>query len=190
MKLLRRVPLLVWIFGVIAAAALVAWPLGGWDTVRVVSKEIPTFEPGEVFHGHRFDVAINGVDLRNTSPQGYDPHDGNIYLIVHTEVTNVWHEAAGAGELDANIVLEDHRLDGDLGVSYALADDGTRGPELNPGMARAVDLVYEVPRTEVGVGDTVTFTLYDSIPREGFVIAGTSWVDLFVAGTAERKVTV
>jgi hypothetical protein len=190
MRLLRRIPMLAWIFGVIAAAGLIAWPLGGWDTVRVVSKEIPTFAEGEVFHGHRFDVTVNDVHLTKQDPAGYsDADDGEIFLIARVEVMNVWHEPSDVSALVRyNLLLENGKFDHPFPPTVVLVADGTTGPELNQGLSRTVDLVWTISDTAVEPGDTVTFQLYDSVPRAALVFYGTSWVDLVEVGTAKREV--
>jgi hypothetical protein len=190
MKTLRRVPLLIWIFGAIAATALIAWPLGGWDTVKVVSKELPSYAEGQTFHGHRFDVAIGEVRLSAQDPRGADPKAGEIFLIADVDVTNVWHEPTEAGTLTFdNLKLENEKFDGKLGPSVVLADDATYNPELNMGLKRSIQIVWTISDSALKTGDTVRFQLYDSVPRAGFVVHGTSWADLFEAATAERTIS-
>jgi len=189
MTLLRRVPLLVWILAPVVVAALVAWPLGGWDTVKVVSKVLPTYADGQTFHGHRFDVEIGDVHLSTTDPRGNDAKDGKVFLIADVEVTNVWHEPTTAGTLVYdNLKLEKKKFDGALGPDVMLAEDGTFNPELNMGMRRSIEVVWTVPDTALQSGDTVHFQLYDAVPRAGFVIHGTSWADSFEAATAVRTI--
>lgn len=186
-RLAARVPAVARIALVVALAALVAWPLGGWDTVTLTSRVIPSYDAGETFRGHRFDVTVGGLRLSDTHPAGYEAGDDETFLILTVDVLNISSEATGPAPLDGLIVADDPRLDG-LHGSYILAMDGTTSPELNPGLPRELEIVWSVDPALFADGDTVHFRLRDAIPRKALLYSGTAWSDYFEAGVADRVV--
>lgn len=186
-RLAARVPVVARIAVVVALAALVAWPLGGWDTVTLTSRVIPTYDEGETLEGHRFDIALGDLRLSDTHPAGYDAGEDETYLILTVEVVNVSTETTGPAPLDGLVVADDPRLDGVSG-SYYLAVDGTGSPELNPGLPRELEAVWTVDPGLFADGDSLHFRLRDSIPRKALLYTGTAWSDYFEAGVADRVV--
>ncbi len=187
-RLLARVPVVGWIISGLVVAALVAWPLGGWDTVTLTSRVIPTYDEGETLEGHRFDITLGELRLSDTSPAGYEAGEGEAYLILEVDVVNVSTETTGPAPLDGLIVADDPRLDGVYGA-YVLAADGTGGPELNPGLPRELEAVWTVDPALFAEGDSLRFRLRDSIPRKALLYTGTAWSDYFEAGVAVRVVS-
>lgn len=187
-RLLGRVPVLGWVVAGLVVAGLVAWPLGGWDTVRLVSREVPSFDEGETLEGHRFDLTLGSLRLSDTHPAGYeaDPETNEIYLILDVEVVNVTDESTSPAPLGSVIVPDDPRF-AELNENYVL-DDGTSGPELNPGLPRHVEVVWTVDDRDFADGDEIAFRLRDSIPRKAILFRGITWGDYFEAGAAERVI--
>ena len=185
---LRRIPLLAWIAVPLALAALVAWPLGGWDTVTLVSREVPGFASNQTLHGHRFDLRVDDAWLTDEHPAGYGaPEDGNVFLIVRAEVTNVSDLGESASALE-DYIVPPVPGGGDFGTSqFVLATDHTTLPVVNPGLPTLLDILYEIPDDAVAPGDDLAIEMYDSLPRRSFVYSGIVW-DEFLAGTAVRTV--
>jgi hypothetical protein len=185
---LRRIPLLVWIVAPVALAALVAWPLGGWDTVTLVSRTLPQYDSNETLHGHRFDIRVDDAWLTDVHPV-WGPKDGEQYLVVVAEITNTTRDAAGASDLRGYLQPQIEGFDADaFGVlDYALAVDRTSLPELNPGLTRDLELIYTIPPGSVHEGQDLRIDLYDAIPRKAFLYRGLAW-DQFLAAYAVRNV--
>lgn len=188
---LRRIPLLAWIAGPLALAALVAWPLGGWDTVTLVSRELPSYASNQVLHGHRFDLRVDDAWLTDRHPAGYlsGPEEGETYLVVRVEATNVTQEATTAAPLDDHVIpdLPPPPL-GFWQVDYVLVVDGSSLPELNPGLPRVIEMVWTIPETAVEPGDDLRIALYDTLPAKAFLWYGLRW-DPVEAGYAIRNVS-
>ncbi|MEO5919843.1 MAG: hypothetical protein ABIQ01_01740 [Pseudolysinimonas sp.] len=188
---LSRIPLLVWIVAPLALAALVAWPLGGWDTVTLVSRTLPQFKSNQVLHTRRFDIRVDDAWLTtNDHPAGYGPPEpGEIYLVVRVEITNVTDDVATASDLGGYLIPLVDGLDADRssGVSYVLATDHTSLPELNPGLPRDMELVWTVQSTSIAAGDDLRIDLYDGVPAKSTLFYGLRW-DFVPAGYAIRNV--
>jgi len=176
---LRRIPPAVWILGPLAAAALLAWPLGGWDTVRLQSRELPQLEPGDVLTTHRFAIEVGDAWLTRTGhPAGYsEPEPGEVYLVVPVRVENLTSDPASAAEfggyLEPAVDGLDH--DGWVPVDYVLAADGTVSPELNPGLARDLRLVWTVRSAVLSSGDELRIDLFDAVPHKSLLAYGLRW---------------
>jgi hypothetical protein len=188
---LARVHALVWVAAVAAAGALVAWPLGGWDTVPLVSRTLTAYASNQVMHGHRFDIRVDDAWLSAVHPAygPADPEDDEEYLIVAATVTNVTHDVASSAELDEYIAPDVPGFDPHaFGVlDHVLALDDSTLPELNPGLPRDLLLVYTITPGLVTEGSEVRVELSDALQRESFLSYGTVW-DPFPAGYAVRKV--
>ncbi len=188
---LRRIPLLAWIAGPVALAALIAWPLGGWDTVGLVSRELPSYASNQVLHGHRFDLRIDDAWVTDRHPAGYlsGPAPGEAYFVIRVEATNVSDEATTARPIDDHVIPE--LPEPELGywpVEYVLVDDGSTLPELNPGLPRLVELVWTIPDTAVRRGDDLRIALFDTVPVKAFLWYGLRWEPV-EAGYATRNVS-
>jgi hypothetical protein len=181
----------VWVAVVVAVGALVAWPLGGWDTVALASRTLTPYASNQVLHGHRFDIRIDDAWLTAVHPAygPVDPEDDEEYLIVSTTVTNVTRDVASSAELDEYIAPEVPGFDPHAfgALDYVLALDDSTLPELNPGLSRDLLLVYTITPGLVTEGEQVRIELSDALQRESFLSYGTTW-DTFPAGYAVRKV--
>jgi hypothetical protein len=188
---LRRIPLLVWIVVPIALAALIAWPLGGWDTVTLVSRTLPEYRSNQVLHTHRFDIRVDDAWLTTTEhPAGYGPPEPTeIYLVVSVEITNVTDDVATASDLGGYLIplVDGVEADRYTGVDYVLALDHTSLPELNPGLPRDLELVWTVPSDSIAAGDDLRIDLYDGVPAKSILFYGLRW-DFVPAGYAIRNV--
>lgn len=188
---LRRVPLLVWIVAPVLLAALIAWPLGGWDTVTLVSRTLPQFASNQTLHGHRFDIRIDDAWVSDVHPAygAADPDDHEQYLIVTATVTNTTRDVATSSDLREYIAPQVPGVDltGFGSLDYVLAADASTLPELNPGLPRDLELVYTVPAGTVKPGDDLRIDLSDALSRQSFLSYGLFW-DYFPAGYAIRNV--
>jgi len=194
---LRRIPLLAWILTPIALAALVAWPLGGWDTVTLVSRTLPEYASNQVLHTHRFDIRVDDAWLtEDRHPAGYDapePLDDadppEIYLVVRAEITNTTSDAAGSSDLGGYLIPDIDGVDFDRysAIDYVLASDRTSLPELNPGVVRDMYLVWTIPEGALAPGDDLRIDLFDGVPHKSTLFYGLRW-DFEPAGYALRNV--
>ena len=187
----RRIPLLLWIVLPVALAALIAWPLGGWDTVTLVSRTLPEYKSNQTLHGHRFDIRIDDAWVTDSHPVYGPPREGvhEQYLVILTEITNTTKDVATSSDLDGYIEPRVHGVDLEaFGVlSYVLATDNSSLPELNPGLSRDIELVYTIPPGAVKPGTQLRIDLFDAVPRKASLYYGLAW-DQFEAAYAMRTV--
>jgi hypothetical protein len=190
---LRRIPVLLWIVVTAALAALVAWPLGGWDTVTLVSRTLPEYESNQVLHTHRFDIRVDDAWLTTTQhPAGYsEPEPGEVYLVVDVEFTNVTRDTATSSELSGYLepVIGGEPLEAGFGTDFVLADDGSTLPELNPALLRRMQLVWTIDANAVRPGDDLRIDLFDGVPAKSTLFYGLRW-DFEPAGYAVRTVAL
>ena len=187
---LRRIPVLLWIVVPIALAALIAWPLGGWDTVTLVSQALPEYKSNQVLHTHRFDVRVDDAWLTTDHhPAGYGPPGEGIYLVVQAEFTNVTRDIAGASDLGGYLipVIDGVPIDLYTSTSTVLVADKTTLPELNPGLSRDLYLVWTIPDGSVEPGDDLRIDMYDGVPSKSILFAGLRY-DWVKAAYAIRNV--
>lgn len=187
---LRRIPLLVRILVPVALAALIAWPLGGWDTVTLVSRTLPEYESNQVFHTHRFDIRVDDAWITTTQhPAGYEAEPGEVYLVVRADITNTTQDVATSSDLNGYLrpQIDGEDIDEYTGVSYVLSLDHTTLPEFNPGLIRDMQLVFTIPEGSVEAGDDLRIDLYDAVPQKSILFYGLRW-DPVLAGYAIRNV--
>src|SRR4051812_42456684 len=80
----------VWVGVAAVVAGLVAWPLGGWQTVELQSTKIPDVAAGETVEGEQYSIAVDAVELAGFSPNGFEePEPGWQYLILTATITNM-----------------------------------------------------------------------------------------------------
>jgi len=187
----------VWIAALAALGALVAWPLGGWDTVELQSRVLPEYASDQVLHTHRFDIRVGDAWITaDRHPAGYDAPDplpgepAQVYLVVRAEITNTTTEPARSSDLGGYLVPEPDGVDlstGYVPVDYVLNADRTTLPELNPGLARDLLLVWTVPEGSIVPGDDLRIALSDGVPQKSTLGYGYLWI-LEPAGYAVRTV--
>lgn len=193
----------VWIGAAAAVAALVAWPLGGWDTVELESTKIPQVDPGTLVEGQQYSIRVESAELTDVHPDGYsEPEPGWQYLILATEFTNMTAETQlslylgddGQGSLviDDGALGQGSELIGPddyvvRGDPYLIVD-GTFLPELQPRLPAGIDLVFDVPTDLWSVGDRMTIGIVDREPYERLLSTGTGYRNARV--TAEVEVVV
>ena len=189
---LRRIPLLVWIVAPVALAALIAWPLGGWDTATLASRVLPEYASNQVLHTHQFDIRIDDAWLtRDHHPAGYSApdDDSETYLVMRLDVTNVTSHAEPTSALDGYVwpAIDGIEYGDYVQTDYVLVSDRTTLPEFNPGVRRDLYVVWTVSTRSVKPGDDLRIDLYDATPHVAKVYYGTRW-DFEQAAYAVRNV--
>jgi hypothetical protein len=178
---LVRVHPLIWIASGAAVAALIAWPLGGWDTVALQTKIVPVVEPGEIVTGQQYALSVDGLELTDINPDGYtEPEVGETFLIAHVTVEIQSDTAANAGSIGSasNSPLAVGTVAGfgtDVRGDVRLASDGTISPNLQPGLPAELIVVWTVPTASIEAGDEVDVRIIDRTLTENFLTLGTTW---------------
>jgi hypothetical protein len=200
---LARVHPFVWIAAVAAIGALIAWPLGGWDTVELESTKIPVAQPGETIPGHEFSVSIDSAELTSVHPDGFSELEpGWAWLRLELTVVNETDITAFSSDLGSDyegVVTLDHGVAGygttardsedrlATGAPY-LISDGTYLPGLQPALPTRLALIFEVPDGTWTVGDELTVGIIDRTAYESTLGTGTRYG--FPQLIAEVPVTV
>lgn len=200
---LARVHPFVWIGATAAAAALIAWPLGGWDTVELQSTKVPQVEPGATVDGQPFAVAVDSIETTGVHPDGFsEPDPGWEYLILDLTVTNMTDQTqfslnlgdgvAGAVTVDDGAIgwgshLEDPDGFEVHGQAYLHADD-TLLPDLQPRLASPLRLVWDVPAGTWRGGDEVTVGIVGRTPYQQVLSTGTGYRSPVVVATVRLTV--
>jgi hypothetical protein len=180
-------PLLV-VVGVAAVGGLVAIPFGGWDTVDLVSDDIPEQPIGQPYVGAQWTIAIDDVYLTDEHPDGYtELEPGQVVLVVVATLENMRDEPEyplGTSSL-YSFVIPGLVTSGEVmpagSYSTYLARDGAFGPELNPGVPDTVEFVFLADAARFAEGDEVRIGLLDGTPEEADLFEGTRWVDVHTA---------
>ncbi len=162
----------------LAVGAVVAIPLGGWDTVELESAAIPELGVGELYEGRHYSVRLEEAWVGDVVPDEYDePEEGMTFVIVRAVVRNEWREPDG----DASRLLTFEALDLlpklDRDATVRIASDGVYAPPLSPGVATEVLLRWEVPAGSVSPGDPIAFGVIDGRPERAILYSGTAWRD-------------
>ncbi|HWM34569.1 MAG TPA: hypothetical protein VNR36_10070 [Pseudolysinimonas sp.] len=184
---LARIHPFVWIGAAAALAGLVAWPLGGWDTVELESTKIPEVAVGELVEGHQFSLRIQSAELTDVHPNGFsEDAAGWTWLVLGLEVTNetdltefssrLGGSYDGAVSIDAGVAgLGTTAVDADgrelRGEPY-LVSDGTYLPDLQPDLPTSLLLVFQVPETTWSAGDELQIGIIDRTPYESTLGTG------------------
>jgi hypothetical protein len=184
---LARVHPFVWIGAVAVVAGLVAWPLGGWDTVHLQSRRLPLVKPGELVPGHQFSVRVESAELTSVHPDGFSELEpGWIWFALELEVTNetdITEFSSDLGDEYFGVVTVDDAVvgwgttatdyDGNLerGDPY-LVSDGKYLPDLQPALPTRVILIFDVPEDTWQVGDELEVSIVDRTPFESTLGTG------------------
>lgn len=187
---LARVHPFVWIGAVAAVAGLIAWPLGGWDTVELQSTKIPDAAAGQVVKGHQFSVALDSAEITDVNPNGFEePPAGWEYLVLTVEVTNETAKTELSGDLGDNyfgvVTLDEGALGWgstaldssgyDARADPYLVSDGTFLPDLQPRLPTELVLSFEVPVGQWTPGDELTIGIVDRFPYDCSFDIGTCY---------------
>lgn len=172
----------------VAAAGVIAIPLGGWDTVELQSAVIPEHPVGEPFAGPRLSTAIDEVYLTDEHPDGYtEAEPGEEFLVVVATLENVTDEPQvplGTRGFYAFTVPGVYGLRDRLefsDYSTRLERDGTNGSVLSPGVPDTLLFTFPVPRGAFDPGDELRIGLTDATPEEAEIYEGTRWARAHVA---------
>jgi hypothetical protein len=184
---LARVHPFVWIAVAAVIGGLVAWPLGGWDTVELQSTKLPRVEPGELVPGHQYSVRVESAKLTSVHPDGFtELEPGWTWFALELEVTNetdITEFSSKLGDEYFGVVTVDDAvlgwgstatdIDGELerGDPY-LVSDGKYLPDLQPDLPTRVVLIFDVPEDTWQVGDDLTVGIVDRTPFESTLGTG------------------
>ena len=192
---LARVHPFVWIGAAAAIAGLVAWPLGGWDTVQLQSTKIPDVAAGQVVPGTMFDATVTSLEVTNVHPDGFsEPKEGWEYLILTATLDNDTRKTQDSVFLGGSGASPFTIDDGALGYGTTtldsggyevsgdiyLVDDGTLNPDLQPGVPAPLIMVWEVPVGQWAAGDDVTVGVIDRVPHACTLSVGTCWGNAYL----------
>lgn len=179
-------PLIV-IVAVAAVGGVVAIPLGGWDTVDLVSDDIPEQPIGQPYVGAQWAISIDDVYLTDEHPDGYtEPEPGETLLVVVATMENVRDEpqypiSSSLYPFTIPGVVETGELLATGDYWTYLARDESYGPYLGPGIPDTVEFVFRVRASQFAEGDVLRIGLTDGTPEEADLFEGTRWVDVHVA---------
>jgi hypothetical protein len=162
----------------VAAGALVAIPLGGWDTVELESAVIPQLDVGETYLGTHYTVRVEEAWVGEMLPDDYDtPEDGRTFVVVRAMLRNEWREA----DTQSRTVMTFDALDGlesfERSALVRVAADGTYLTAMPPGVDMEVLLRWEVPTGSVSAGEPITLGVIDGRPDRAILFSGTAWRD-------------
>jgi hypothetical protein len=162
----------------VTAGALVAIPLGGWDTVELESAVIPELPVGEEYLGTHYSVRIEGAWVGDVLPDEYDvPDEGNTFVVVRAMLRNEWREADTQARKTLTFDALDELEAFDRSPLVRVADDGTYLTTMSPGVDMAMLLRWEVPADSVAVGEPLTLGVVDGRPDRAILYSGTAWRD-------------
>lgn len=201
---LARIHPFVWIGAVAVIAGLVAWPLGGWDTVEVQSLKIPDAAAGTVVPGHQFSTQIDSAEITSVHPDGVsEPKAGWEYLVLSATLTNETAETEFSvflgTDFDGVVTVDDgaegwgttaldssgHPSSGKL----LLRADGTSNPDLQPRVPAPVSIVWEVPVGTWSPGDPLTVGIVDRTAHACTLEVGTCYGNPNVTANVHLTVT-
>lgn len=181
---IRRARLRAWapalgIAGVLAVAALVAIPLGGWDTVELRRDVVPELAVDEPFSSALAVTTIHGARVTQEHPDGFsEAEPGEEWLVLDLTLENRIEEPITSGGLAgfrpftiAGVLEAD---DGGI-LDTIVQRDGTFGGSINPGMAERLMYTFAVPSGQYSAGDILRVGLWDAIRQEADLYRGIRW---------------
>jgi hypothetical protein len=193
----------VWIGTAAVVAGLVAWPLGGWDTVELQSTKIPQYQPGDLVVGHQWSVRVQSAEFVDVHPDGFSELEpGWSWLKLDLEATNETDATDSAsdfgsdykgvltidgGALGYGTTAENSEGNLERGKTY-LVSDGTYLPDLQPGLPADIEIVFEVPEGTWEVGDDLTVGIIDRTRTKSTL--GSGYTYLFPRLIAEVTVPI
>lgn len=162
----------------LGAGAIIAIPLGGWDTVALESAVVPELAVGEVYAGRHYSVRVEDAWVGDELPDDYDePEEGMTFVVVRAMLRNEWREpdthpddVLTFAALEALPSLDRHAL-------VRVASDGTYLSTMPPGVEMEMLLRWEVPSGSVVAGEPLVFGVVDGRPESAILYSGTAWRD-------------
>lgn len=171
----------------LAAGAVVAIPLGGWDTVELQSAVIPELPAGDTYHGRHFSVRVEEAWVGDVTPDAYDePDPGMTFVVLRAVVRNEWREADTRVSALFSFDAQEGLSGVDRMASTRFAADGTYSSMLGPGVETEVFLTWQVPEETVRAGEPIRFGVVDGRPDRAVLYSGTAWRDERVVVQATR----
>lgn len=165
------------VVAVLAIGALVAWPLGGWDTVDRHDAVVPEHPLGEPFAGQHFTTTVHGAWTGVEHPNGIsEPSEGMQYLFVVADVRNEWIASDSAAVRLLAFTRETAELDVDT-PRVQIVSDGTSGLVLPPGVTTRLRFTWEVPTGTFAPGDRLVLGIVDGPPSRAVLSNDVFWHD-------------
>lgn len=162
----------------IAGSAVVAIPLGGWDTVELASARIPELPLGENYQGRHYSVRVEGAWVGDAMPDDYDvPDDGMTFLVVRAVVRNEWREPDGAVAELLRFDAQQQLTRMDRRAQVRVWVDGSFSSSMPPGVETEVLLRWELPAGSVVAGEPLVLGVLDGRPEAAVLYSGTAWRD-------------
>lgn len=168
-----------WVVTAIVVAGLIAWPLGGWATVRPSSEDVPRLAVGTTHAGQQFATRIISASVGTASPRSaYDTlKSGQAFLVITADLENMTDETQSSSQLaDLLRIPAISAAPADL-----LAADRTADPDLVPGLTMRVRLYWTVVAADFPPGARLPISIVDRTPYQAVLLAGTGWRDPTVA---------
>jgi hypothetical protein len=162
----------------LVAGAVVAIPLGGWDTVELESAAVPELALGAEYTGRHYAVRIEEAWVGEVLPDDYDePDEGMTFVVVRAMLRNEWREpdtrAKGVLTFDA---LDELPSIGRQAL-VRVASDGTYLSTMPPGVELEMLLRWQVPVGSVEAGEPLVLGVVDGRPDRAILYSGTAWRD-------------
>lgn len=180
-------PVLV-VGGVLAVGGVAAIPLGGWDTVDLVSDDIPELPLGEPYAGAQWNISIDDVYLTDEHPDGFtELEPGEVFFVVVATMENVRSEPAyPLGSSSTYSVTIPGLVERGVTVpsgsySVLLERDLSFGPLLGRGLPDTVLFVFVARDADFAPGDEIRVGLTDGTPEPADLFEGTRWIDVHTA---------
>lgn len=161
--------------GTLALAATAAF--GGLEAVE--DPEPVELAAGEEFRGELAAITIErGVLIDDFGEGGAWTDEGERALVIVLRAENLWTQWIGTGASGSDFA-QTFELTGtpDLEIeSFALFEDATLGPVLQPGVPAQLTMTYLVPERLLAAGDEVRIALRDqTVARGQDLVYGDYW---------------
>jgi len=162
----------------LGAGAVVAIPLGGWDTVELETAVVPELGVGELYEGRHYSVRLEEAWVGDVMPSEYDvPDEGMTFVVVRATLRNEWREPDSAGTRLLTFAALEELPSVERRASIRIASDGVYSGVLPPGVDMPVLLIWEVPAGSVRAGEPISFGVTDGRPDRAVLYSGTAWRD-------------
>jgi hypothetical protein len=191
-ELSTKVPTRWFVTGLLGLFLAASAAFGGLEEAD--APPLPQLDVGEAFTGAQLRIAIEDAVLIDAFPEALIiPAEGKRLLVVRATVENVWDRPVpatnGIGAAD-NVRPRGIKDLEDSPLTVAVISDGTKMPELQPGVPVELAFVWEVTPSAVGEDDVIRIDVLDkTYAAGGYVTYGERFQDPFVAAYAELPVT-